>query len=98
VTRKAVGDKSYSSRWRGIGWPGFATVTGTMPAVMETGDLRLLSGDLRRSLTAYSTELRRTPQAFLGIRSTWTACSGSVWWRLDFAKFSRRNANGLRGG
>ena len=44
--------------WRGVGWPGFSTVTGTMRALLETGDLRLLNGEIRRSLTAYATDLQ----------------------------------------
>jgi hypothetical protein len=47
-------------QWRGVGWPGFATVTGTMRALLETGDLRLLSGGMRRALTAYATDLNYT--------------------------------------
>jgi hypothetical protein len=43
-------------QWRGVRWPGFATVTGTMRALLETGDLRLLSGEMRRSLLMYATD------------------------------------------
>jgi len=42
--------------WRGIQWAGFVPVTGTIRALFETGDLRLMSPSLRRSLTAYMTD------------------------------------------
>lgn len=42
--------------WRGLAWSGFVPVTGTIRALFATGDLRLLNGDIRRSLTAYLTD------------------------------------------
>src|SRR4051812_29327028 len=43
--------------WRGLPWNSFVPVTGTMRALFETGDLRLMSPAVRRSLTSYATEL-----------------------------------------
>jgi len=42
--------------WRGFVWSGFVPVTGTVRALFETGDLRLLDPEMRRSLTAYLTD------------------------------------------
>jgi hypothetical protein len=42
--------------WRGFAWSGFVPVTGTLRALFETGDFRLLKPEIRRSLTAYATD------------------------------------------
>jgi hypothetical protein len=43
--------------WRGVGVSGFAVVSGTFRAIFETGDLRLMRDDVRRSLTAFAADL-----------------------------------------
>src|ERR1044072_116842 len=44
--------------WRTISWSQFVTVDGTIRALYETGDLRLMSRDVRHSLSAYLTDQR----------------------------------------
>jgi len=48
--------------WRGLPVNTFVPVTGTMRALFETGDLRLMTRDVRRSLTSYATELQFVEQ------------------------------------
>jgi hypothetical protein len=44
--------------WRNLGTSGFVPVSGTLRALFETSDLRLLSREVRHSLSAYSTDLQ----------------------------------------
>jgi hypothetical protein len=48
--------------WRWIPTNTFVPTTGTMRALFETGDLRLLSRDVRRSLTSFAPELQFVEQ------------------------------------
>jgi hypothetical protein len=41
---------------RGLAWSGFVPINGTIRALFETGELRVMSPGLRRSLTAYLTD------------------------------------------
>jgi hypothetical protein len=45
-------------RWRGLYWAGLVVVTGTIRTLSETGDVRLLSADVRRSMATYSTDVQ----------------------------------------
>jgi hypothetical protein len=44
--------------WRNVEAASFVTVSGTLRALFETGDLRLMRGEVRRSLTAYAADLQ----------------------------------------
>src|SRR4051812_32767846 len=48
--------------WRGLPWNTVVPVSGTMRALFATGDLRLMSRDVRRALTSYATELEFVEQ------------------------------------